>query len=142
MKRHSGPLVFLSQQICLFWTFHIYSIIQYMTYCLKFLSFSICVFSHVELFADLWTVAQQAPRSMEFSRKEYWSGLPYPSPGDLPNPGMEPVSLTYPSLAGKFFTLAPLGKPQHIYHLVHFYGHVKFHCMDIPQFFFHHFMDI
>ena len=48
--------------------------------------------SHVQLFATPWTVAHQAPPSMAFSRQEYWSGLPFPSPGDLPNPGMEPGS--------------------------------------------------
>ena len=48
--------------------------------------------SHVRLFATLWTVACQAPPSMEFSRQEYWSGLAFPSPGDLPNPGFEPGS--------------------------------------------------
>ena len=46
--------------------------------------------SHVRLFATPWTVAYQAPQSMEFSRQEYWSGLPFPSPGDLPNPGIKP----------------------------------------------------
>ena len=46
--------------------------------------------SHVRLFATPWTVAYQAPQSMEFSRQEYWSGLPFPSPGDLPDPGIEP----------------------------------------------------
>ena len=51
-----------------------------------------------------WTVARQAPLSMGFSRQEYWSGLPCPPPGDLPNPGIEPVSLTSPALAGRFFT--------------------------------------
>ena len=45
--------------------------------------------SHVRLFATPWTVAHQAPPSMEFSRQEHWSGLPFPSPGDLPNPGIE-----------------------------------------------------
>ena len=50
------------------------------------------LFSHVQLFATLWTVAYQAPQSMELSRQEYWSGLPLPSPGDLPNPGIEPWS--------------------------------------------------
>ena len=50
------------------------------------------------------SVAHQAPLSMEFSRQEYWSGSPFPSPGDLPNPGFEPVSLASPSLAGGFFT--------------------------------------
>ena len=48
--------------------------------------------THVELFATPWTVAYQAPLSMEFSRQEYWSGLPYPSPGHLPDPGIEPRS--------------------------------------------------
>ena len=54
-----------------------------------------CVLSHlsrVQLFATLWTVAHQAPRSMGFSRQEYWSGLPCPPPGDLPDPQIEPVS--------------------------------------------------
>ena len=54
--------------------------------------------------ATLWTVACQAPLSMGFSRQEYWSGLPCPPPGDLPNPGIEPVSLTPPALAAGFFT--------------------------------------
>ena len=48
--------------------------------------------SRVRLFATPWTVAYRAPQSMEFSRQEYWSGLPFPSPGDLPNPGIEPGS--------------------------------------------------
>ena len=48
--------------------------------------------SRVRLFATPWTVAYQAPQSMEFSRQEYWSGLPNPSPGDLPKPGIEPRS--------------------------------------------------
>ena len=60
-------------------------------------------FSHVWLFTTLWTVARQAPLSMGFSRQEYWSGLPCPAPGDLPDPGIEPTSLTSPALAGTFF---------------------------------------
>ena len=48
--------------------------------------------SHVRLFATQWTVAYQAPPSMEYSRQEYWSGLPFPSPGDLPDPGIKPGS--------------------------------------------------
>ena len=57
-------------------------------------------------FVALWTVAHtvQAPLSMGFSRQEYWSGLPGPPPGDLSDPGIEPVSLTSPALAGRFFT--------------------------------------
>ena len=61
-------------------------------------------FSHVRLFATLWTVARQAPLSTGFSRQEHWSGLPCPSPGDLPDPGIEPVSLMSPEVAGGFFT--------------------------------------
>ena len=48
--------------------------------------------SYIRLFLTPWTVAYQAPPSMGFSRQEYWSGLPFPSPGDLPNPGIEPGS--------------------------------------------------
>ena len=48
--------------------------------------------SRVPLFVTVWTVAHQAPLSMKFSRQEYWNGLPFPSPGDLPNPGIKPVS--------------------------------------------------
>ena len=68
-------------------------------------------FSSVRLFVSLWTVACQAPLSIGFSRQEYWSGLPCPPPGDLPNPGIEPVSLLFPELAGGFLPLVPPGKP-------------------------------
>ena len=64
----------------------------------------ICVLSHVCLFVTLWTIARQAPLSTEFSRQEYWSGLPFPTPEDLPKPGIKPVSLASPAWAGKFFT--------------------------------------
>ena len=71
---------------------------------------SLCMlscFSHVWLFATLWTVARQAPLSMQFSRQEYWSGLPFPSSGDLlPNPGTEPMTLMSPASTGRF-SLAP-----------------------------------
>ena len=63
--------------------------------------------SRVWLFATLWTVAHQTPLSMRFSRQEYWSGFPCPSPGDPPDPEIEPASLTSltsPALAGRFFT--------------------------------------
>ena len=60
--------------------------------------------SRVRLFATPWIVAHQAPLSMEFSRQEYWSGLPFPAPGDIPDPGIEPTFLVSPELAGEFFT--------------------------------------
>ena len=59
--------------------------------------------SHVRLFVIPWTVASQAPLSVESSRQEYWSMLPFPTPGDLPDPRIEPASLTS-ALAGGFFT--------------------------------------
>ena len=56
---------------------------------------------HIQHFVTPWTVAHQVPLSMGLSEKEYWSGLPFPPPGDLPDPGIEPES---PGLAGGFFT--------------------------------------
>ena len=63
--------------------------------------------SHVRLFVIPWTVVYQAPQSMEFSRQEYWSGLPFLSPGDLPNPGIEPGSSALQTLDRS----EPPGKP-------------------------------
>ena len=62
--------------------------------------------SCARLFATPWTVASQAPLYMEFSKQEYWSALPFAPPGDLPNPGIRPMS---PALAGRFFTTESLG---------------------------------
>ena len=59
-------------------------------------------------FATPWTVVHQAPLSIGFPRQEYWSGLPFPSPGDLPDPGIKSLSH---ALAGRFFTTEPPGKP-------------------------------
>ena len=73
---------------------------------------SVCTFSHVQLFAIPWTAAHQAPLSMEFSRQEHWNRLPFPTAGDLPNPGIKPESLASLALAGRFFTTEPPGKPQ------------------------------
>ena len=67
--------------------------------------------SHVRLFAAPWTEAYQTPLSMGFSRQEYWSGLPFPSPGDLPDPGIEPRS---PTLQADTLTSEPPGKPLNI----------------------------
>ena len=58
--------------------------------------------SHVQLFVTLWTVTYKAPLSMGFSRQEYWSGLPFPSPGDLPDPGIKPQ---ISCIAGRCFTI-------------------------------------
>ena len=80
---------------------------------IQFLNLSACMLGH-PVMSDSeipWTAALQAPLSMEFSRQESWSGLPYPTPGDLPHPGIEPSS---PALAGKFFTTGLPGKPPQI----------------------------
>ena len=70
------------------------------------------LFSHsVWLYAIPWTVAHQAPLSMGFLMQEHWSGLPFPSTGDLPNPGIKPMS---PALAGGSLTAEPPGKPKYL----------------------------
>ena len=68
--------------------------------------------SCVQLFVTPCTVLGKAPLSMEYSRQGCWSGLPFPSPGDLPNPGNECASLVSPALAGRFFTTELHGKPK------------------------------
>ena len=69
-------------------------------------SYLVCMLSCVQLFATSWTVVHQAPLSWQ----EYWSGLPFPAPGDLPDPWIKPVILASPALAGGFFTAEPPGK--------------------------------
>ena len=76
-----------------------------------------CMLSHFScawLPMTLWTVAHQASLSMGFSRQEYWSGMPCPPPGDLPNPGIEPMSLMSPELAGRFFTTSTTWETAHL----------------------------
>ena len=67
-----------------------------------------CVLSCFRLFVILWTVAHQAPLSIRFSRQEYWNRLSCPPPGDLPDPGIKPMSLISPTLAGEFFTTSAI----------------------------------
>ena len=75
---------------------------------LRFRGISVCMFSHLRLFATPWTLACQAPLSMGFSQPEYWSGLPFPLPGFIPDPGIEPKS---PALAGRFFSMSHWENP-------------------------------
>ena len=63
-------------------------------------------------FVSPWTIAHQAPLSMEFSKQEYWSELPFSPPGDLPDSGIVPTSAASPALTSRFFTTVPPGKPQ------------------------------
>ena len=73
--------------------------------------FCVQLLSHVLLFSTPWTVAHQAPVSIGFPRQGYWSRLPFPSPGDLPNPGIEPVSLCLLHWQVDSLALAPAEKP-------------------------------
>ena len=81
--------------------------------------------SRVRLFATPWTIAHQAPPPMEFSRQEYWSGLPFLSLGDLPNPGMEPASPESLAFASDSFPLFHLGSLKQfilsIYKMLHYH---------------------
>ena len=75
---------------------------------------SVCVLkslSRVQLLVTPWIVARQTPLSMEFSRQEYWRGFPFPTPGDLPDPGIEPASPLASALAGGLFTTVLPGSP-------------------------------
>ena len=94
------------------------------------------VLSHVQFFVTPWTIACQASLPTGFFRQQYWSGLPFPPPGDLPHPGIEPIS---PALAGRFFTTEPPGKPRKnsIYVCVCIYIHTHTHTqyMNLLTFF-------
>ena len=80
--------------------------------CVGFLCYVLSRCSHVRLFMTPCTIAHQVPLSMGFSRQEHWSGLPFPSPRNLPDPGIEPTSLMSPALSGEFFLLlSQLRKP-------------------------------
>ena len=78
---------------------------------------------HVRLFETPWTIVCKAPLTRSFSRREYWSGFPFPPPGDLPDPGVKPEYLAYPALAGVFFTLSYLRCPP-------LHG-AQLHCNDL-----------
>ena len=71
----------------------------------------VCVLSNVQLFANLWTVAHQAPVSIQYFRQDYWSGLPFPPPGDLPIPGIESASLVSGTLQEDSLLLSHQGSP-------------------------------
>ena len=75
--------------------------------------FVVQLLSHVQLFGTPLTIAHQAPLSMGFPRQEDCNGLPFPSPGDLSDPGIEPTSLAFPALAGGFSTAEPPREAPH-----------------------------
>ena len=108
-----------SLQLCLF------CCLAYRVIVTIFLSEWVKSLSCVWLFATPWTVAYQDPLSMGFSRQEYWSGLPFSSPGDLPDPGIESQS---PTLQADTLTSKPPGKP---YHLSKFHIYVLIYCIGV-----------
>ena len=81
------------------------------------------------VFTTIWTVAGQDPLSMEFFRQEYWSGLLFPSAGDLPNPGSEPVPLSSPALAGGFFTTTAIWEA--IFKFIGLWSEKIFGCWNV-----------
>ena len=108
--------------------------ITYMCVCIYVCCAVLSCFNHVQLFATLWTVAHQAPLSMGFSRQEFWSGLPFPPPGDLPDPGIKPTPPASPALADRFFTTEPSGNiscTQTYMPVFHVYKHIYFMYMNI-----------
>ena len=92
-------------------------------------------FSHVQCFVTLWTIAHQAPLSMGFSRQERCNGLPFPSPGDFPNPEIEPVSLMSPVLAGMFFTTSAAWEAQMLNRRAKYYNRLYLFLTQIFFFF-------
>ena len=80
------------------------------SYCFSCVCTYAQLLSHVQLFATPWTIAGQTPLSMGLSQQKCWSELPFPPPGDLPNPGIKPMSPVVHALAGRFFTAEPPGK--------------------------------
>ena len=115
-RRHIFP-----QKLFVFFTFNFYSSLNWffwseskvwiLFYFVFLYGCTLSCFSHVQLFVTPWTITRQAPLSTGFSRQEYWSGLPCPPPGDLPNPGIEPTSHVSPDLQAYLFTTEPLRKP-------------------------------
>ena len=93
---------------------------------------TVCMLSCVQLFETPWTVACQALLSMGFSRQENWSGFPFPSPGDLPDPGIEPASPASSILAGRLFRTEPSGKPPTLTICVLRAGIVPDACLHLP----------
>ena len=120
---HPGPWC---EYVCLLWKLPVWVgvpappltvTLQPLATSQSFLNFSaltcmhMCVLSHGPLFGTLRTIARQAPLSTEFSRQEYWSGLPFPPAGDLPDPGINPASPASLALTGRFFTTATWEAP-------------------------------
>ena len=84
----------------------------------------LCARAYVQLLANPWNAVHQAPLSIELSRQEHWSGFPFPTPGDIPDPGIQPESMASPALVSRFFTNSATWE-SHIY--------LKFHLNPVSQ---------
>ena len=117
-----------SHRWIIFWCVYVYIYTHIYVYLYVYVCMCVyaCVLSHfsrVGLFETLWTVAHQAPLSMGFSRQEYWSGLPFPTPGDLHNPGIKSASLMSPALVGGFLSTRTIWEA-HVYVCVIYISHL------------------
>ena len=114
LKSSRNPSLY-SINILLWWPtcllLRVYILYSYCTVTVFCMKVKVKSLSRVWLFATLWTAAHQAPLPIGFSRQEYWSGLPFPSPGDLPDPGIEPRSPALQADAGRRFNLWATRKP-------------------------------
>ena len=100
--KNDGGTIFRSSMIPIFFSLY---------YFLNKLCVCACTYSQIQLVVTPWTAARQASLSLGFPRQEYWGGLPFLCPEDLPDPGIEPVSLASPASADGFFTTVPPWKP-------------------------------
>ena len=89
--------------------------------------------SHIRLFVTPWTIAHQAPLSVELSRQEYWTRFPFPTPGDLPDSGIKPTTLASPALADESFTIVP---PENSYVCICVYMYINTYIHIINQMYF------
>ena len=118
LKQHKHLSHFQIFKLFLYLCVSLWTVVNYFILWTKIHCCCCCRFSRVRLYVTPGTVARQAPLSLRFSRQEYWSGLPGPPPGDLPNPGIKPASLTS-TLAGTFFTTSTTWEaPYLLYQLV------------------------
>ena len=113
VNTHVLITLILQLKFCYIFFSSIYLLIYLSKIHLTFCAFQskLQIYSVMSDFVSLWTISRQSPLSMEFSRQEYWSEVPFPPPGGLLDPGIKPMSLAFLALAGEFFTTTTPGNP-------------------------------
>ena len=113
VNTHVLITLILQLKFCYIFFSSIYLLIYLSKIHLTFCAFQskLQIYSVMSDFVSLWTISRQSPLSMEFSRQEYWSEVPFPPPGGLLDPGIKPMSLAFLALAGEFFTTITPGNP-------------------------------